>query len=59
MGPRQGCRQLICYNYVGPGHYACDCTNPTTISCPYCEQFNHEMVDYLMLIAQMCEKGVL
>jgi len=59
MGPGRGHRQLIYYNCGGPGHYACDCTNPTRISCPYCEQFDHEMVDFLTLISQMHEKGVL
>lgn len=59
MGPRRGHGQLICYNYRGLGHYACDCTNPTRISCSYCAQFDHEMIDYPTLIAQMREKGVL
>ena len=33
--------------------------NPTKISCLYCEQFDHEMVDCPTLITQMREKGVL
>ena len=59
MGPRWGRGQLIYYNCGGPGHYARDYTNLTRISCPYCEQFDHEMVDCPTLIAQMHEKGVL
>ena len=58
MGPGRGQGQLICYNYGGPEHYARDCTNPTRISCLYCSQFDHKMVDYPMLITQMREKGV-
>ena len=51
------CRgQLICYNYGGPGHYARDCTNPTRVSCPYFDQFDHELLDCPMLIAQIHEK---
>jgi len=59
MGPRRGHGQLICYSYGGIGHYARDFTNPMRISCLYYEQFDHEMVDCLTLIAQMCEKEVL
>ena len=59
MEPERGRRQLICYNCGGLGHYVRDCSNPTIISCPYCEKFDHEMVDCPMLIPQMCEKGVL
>ena len=59
MRPGRGRRQLICYNCRGPRHYGCDCTNPTRISCLYCEKFDHEMVDCSTLITQMCEKGVL
>jgi len=36
-----------------------DCTNPTKACCPYCYQFDHEVVDCPTLIAQMREKGVL
>jgi len=59
MGPGRGHRQLICYNCGGSGHYAHDCTNPTRTSCPYCEQFDHEIVECPTLIAQMHEKGVI
>ena len=58
MAPRRGHGQLICYNCGGPGHYTWDCTNPTRISCLYCEQFNHEMIDCPTLIAQIREKRV-
>lgn len=47
MEPGQGCGQLICYNCGGPGHYTQDSANLTRVSCPYCEQFDHKMVDYL------------
>lgn len=56
MGLGRGRGQLIYYNYGGPGHYAWDCTNPTRISCTYCKQFDHELIDFPTLIAQICEK---
>ena len=59
MGPGRGRRQLICYNYEGPGHYTRDCTNLMRIYCSYYAQFDHEMIDCPMLIAQMHEKWVL
>jgi len=59
MGPGRGHRQIICYNCGGLGHYACDCTNPTRISCWYYNQFDHEAEDCPSLIAKMHEKGVL
>lgn len=58
MGPGRGRRHLIYYNHGGPGHYVWGCTNPTRVSCPYYEQFNHELLDYPMLIAQIREKEV-
>ena len=36
-----------------------NCTNPTRACCPYYYQFDHEVVDFPTLIAQMREKGVL
>lgn len=59
LGPRWGCSQLICYNCGEQGHYACDCTNPTRISCSYCEYFDHELIDCSILIGQLSEKWVL
>ena len=59
IGLGRGCRQLICYNCEGLGHYAHNCTNPTRISCWYSTQFDHEAEDCPLLIARMCEKGVL
>jgi len=59
MGPGCGRGQLVCYNYGGPGHYALDCMNLTRAYCPYCYHFDHEAVDFPMLISQMREKGVL
>jgi len=48
--------KLIFYNYGGPWNYTRDCTNPTIISCPYYEQFNHEMIECSTLIVQISEK---
>ena len=59
MRPRRGCGQLIYYNCGGPEPDMCDCMNPTRIRCPCCYQFDHEVVDFLTLITQMREKGVL
>ena len=59
MGLGRSCRQLICYNCRGLGHYTRYCTNPMRISCSYYESFDHEMIDCPTLIAQMHEKGVL
>lgn len=56
MGLGRGRGQLICYNCGGPGHYAQDFINPTRISCPYCEQFDHKLLDCPMLLAQIREK---
>jgi len=56
MGPGSCQGQLICFNCGGPGHYVWDCTNPTRVSCPYCEQFDHELIDFPMLLAQIREK---
>lgn len=56
MRPGRGQGQLICYNCRGPGHYARDFTNPTWISCPYCEKFDHDLLDCPMLLAQISEK---
>ena len=58
MGPGRGREKLICYNCGGLGHYAWNCTNPTIVSCPYCEQFDHEMIDCPTLIAHIHEKRV-
>lgn len=59
MGPRRGHGQFICYNYGGPRHYACDCTNPTKDSCLYCTEFDHEIEDYPTLIARLRDKGII
>jgi len=59
MGLGRGRKQLICYNCKGLGHYARDCTSLTRTSCLYCTQFDHEVEDYLTLIAKLREKGVL
>ena len=58
-GPSRGQGKLIYYNCKGLGHYACDCTNPTRLSCKYCTLFDLEMEDCPMLIARICDKGVL
>jgi len=56
MGLGRGRGQLIYYNCGGPGHYTWDCTNPTRISCPYCEKFDHELLDCPKLITQIRDK---
>jgi len=56
MGLGRGHGQLIYYKCGGPRQDARDCTNSTRISCPYCEQFDHEMIDCPTLIAQIHEK---
>lgn len=56
MGLGRGRGQLICYNCGGLEHYAWDCTNPTQISCPYCEKFDHELLDCPMLIARFTKR---
>ena len=33
-----------------------DCTIPTQVSCPYCEKFDHELLDCPMLIVQIHKK---
>ena len=59
MGLGRGRRQIIFYNYGGPGHYAHDCMNPTRISCWYSNHFDNEVEDCPSLIAKMHKKGVL
>lgn len=51
MGSGRGREQRIYYNCGGPRDYTWDCTNPTRISCTYCEQFDHELIDCPTLIA--------
>jgi len=58
-GPGRGHKQLIYYNCRGPRHYAQNCTNPTFPSCLYYTLFDHEIEYYPMLIARICNKGVL
>lgn len=59
MGPRRGCRQLTCYNYGGPRHYALDFINLKRTSCFYYTQFDHEAKDCPTLIPRLRKKGVL
>ena len=40
-----------------PGHYARDCTNPTT-TCKYCQSFEHTIEECPVLLAKMQEKRV-
>lgn len=58
MGLGRGRGQLIYYNCRCPWHYVRDYTNPTRISRSYCEQFDHELIDFPTLIAEIREKRV-
>jgi len=59
MGSGRVHGQLICYNWGGPRHYACDCTNTLRASCLYFTQIDNEMEDCPTLIAKLHDKGTL
>jgi hypothetical protein len=53
MGRGRG--QIICYNYLQPGHLSRDCQNPCT-TCSYCNSFEHVIEDCPVLLAKIQER---